>query len=463
MNKSWGYFGLIASLSFIGIATISPFNFVVPHDFSWQFIGQEFKNVSDLKDYWQNILLFVPLGFSTSIIIASRQKQLGLILIFCLFISVVLSTSVELIQLLLPSRVSNFKDILCNSLGGMVGGVLFCQRISIIWFVYAILTRKIRHLDLKSILLSILTYCSIVGLMIATLLSSVNLSNWNDDYHLAIGNEVTGSRPWKGRIKSLYISDRGLNPSEVIESLEQPDYFFNQKFDVKVAFIFDRYRQEYQDNSQQLPDLLWQTVRDNNASDIKAIDRNRDLGFDNKSVAIDSQQWLKTKSPVTYLSKSLQNSNEFSLSLTVASNNIEQNGPARIIAISENIYAQNIILGQEKSDLYFRLRTPITGRNATNPEFIIPRVFSDRLFHTILITFHRHKLSFYIDRIQNNYSFTFNPYNSFSVFLPGNYQRWMVNLNNFSDIKCKIAFYAIFTIPLLLLITILAWKLNTPE
>lgn len=42
-----------------------------------------------------------------------------------------------------------------------------------------------------------------------------SLANWNDDFRLALGNEVTGDRPWQGAIHRLAIFDRALSESEV--------------------------------------------------------------------------------------------------------------------------------------------------------------------------------------------------------------------------------------------------------
>jgi hypothetical protein len=41
----------------------------------------------------------------------------------------------------------------------------------------------------------------------------------------------------------------------------------------------------------------------------------------------------------------------------------EQRGPARIISLSRGSGARNFMLGQEGADIYFRLRTPVSGNN----------------------------------------------------------------------------------------------------
>ena len=193
--RRWGLLLLLASLSCICAATISPFNFVLPEGFSWQFIIEEFNFVSSVKDYLQNILLFIPLGISLGIILIPTQQKIGMILCIIFFTSALLSTSVELTQFLLPSRVSNLTDIIYNSLGGILGGVLYYWRTHIIHFFSGVLTANLHKLSLKSLLVAIVSYCTLIVFGIWVLSISVNLTNWDEDYYLAIGNEVTGDRP----------------------------------------------------------------------------------------------------------------------------------------------------------------------------------------------------------------------------------------------------------------------------
>lgn len=44
-----------------------------------------------------------------------------------------------------------------------------------------------------------------------------NLSNWSQDFHLAIGDEWTGQRPWQGMLHALAIYSRALSSQEVAD------------------------------------------------------------------------------------------------------------------------------------------------------------------------------------------------------------------------------------------------------
>lgn len=454
IRKNWGYFWLIVSLACICTATLSPFDFAIIDGLNWQTISNRFKFGSNLKDYWQNILLFIPFGFSLSIIINRLQKQPVTILI-SFIISFILSTSIELSQLLLPSRVSNLSDIICNSIGGTSGSILFYLKNKIIYFLAAIFTGNIQQLTYQSIFKAIVVYCSIVILANFILLNNVNLNNWDSNYYLAIGNEVTGVRPWSGKIQSLQISDRRLNNLDISKLLTRSTSLSNSKYKPVIAFDLE------QNNNRKAIDLVWRKTEVNNRLNSNVLNTNvRHIASENNYITINSQHWLKTKFPATHLNNKLKNNDEFTISMRVATNNIKQNGPARIVTLAAGIYTHNLLVAQKKKDLHFRLRTPITGKNAASPGFIVPDVFNDTLFHDIVITFDRRTLSFYIDRLNRKYSFTFDPYNSYTALIPWNYPpSWSINLQDFSDTKHQIIFYVATVIPVLFLIAIFSWKL----
>ncbi len=450
--KNWGYLLLVASLFCIFIATISPFEFITPEGFSIKFIVEKFNFGSSLKDYWQNILLFTPLGISLFIITANKYRNIWLILIVCCSFSAVLSTVVELTQLFISTRVSNLTDIICNTIGGGVGGIIYLWHKNIIQFLAGILTGNRHKLSLKSLLTAIAIYCSIIILGIGILLNSINLSNWDDDYYLAIGNEVTGDRPWHGYIKSLYICDRALNQSEVIQAYGDNNYFQPQLPSLITSFAFTDRQEYYQDKSQHIPDLKYYKSFQPKINKYKNKEIQDHESYQYLGILLNKNQWLKTRDSAVSLNKILKQANEFSFFLTVAPRNLQQTGPARIVSIADGIIAQNIIIGQSEKNLSLRIRTPTTGSSANQPEFLVPNVFDSYGFHQILVTFARKKLSVYIDYPENLYSFKFDVYNSSLSYLPWSKLGWIVNLAKFDNFKYQLFFCIIVFSPLAILI-----------
>lgn len=449
-NRQWSYLLLIASLSAIIVATIYPFQFVVPEGFSLEFVIEKFKFGSAVKDYLQNILLFIPFGISLAAIYKRKQRSTLLILIICCLISAVVSTAVEVTQFCLPVRISNLTDIIYNTLGGTLGGVFYCWRSNINKFVLGVIKADPEQLSLKSLLIAIAGYCSLVILGVWVLLINVNLSNWDENFYLAIGNEVTGDRPWNGYIYNLYISDRSWEISQIEQAFEQTDSVFTAP-SLVTALDFSRV-QYYRDFSQHIPNLLWQSSFSGSDRDSKS-----------SGILLNSEQWLKTAKPARYLTKRLKNTGEFSLFITISTDEFNQTGPARIISLSQGAYNHNLIIGQEKTDLSFRLRTPITGSNATQPEFIIPEVFNSNTVHQLIITFAANRLNFYLDDIDSDYSFEFTPSICFLAYFPWQKQNWIINLSDFTINKYQRYFYTIIFVPLAILIFTLLYYLAVKQ
>lgn len=448
-SPRWGSLLFIASLAAIVVATISPFNFQIPPGFSIQNIFQRFEFGGSVKDYWQNILLFMPLGISLAMMSAPQQLSNPAILaIVCLF-SLLTTSAVEITQLFLASRVSNLSDIICNSLGGTIGAIFYFWRGYIAQFLLGLIYQDSDRLSLKSLLIAIASYCSLVTIAIWFLLANVNLSNWDDYYRLAIGNEVTGDRPWNGRISNLAISDRGFNPSEVQQVFTQADVLFAQSPNLVTLFKFDDRANYYQDLSHHLPNLLWQdssSSKERSPISPQSVDR---------GILVNSRHWLRTAQPAAALSQKLQHTGEFSLYLAVSSNDSHQSGPARIVSLSYGPVNHNLVIAQEGTDLHLRLRTPITGSDASQPRFRIPQIFANKDLCRILITFADKKLDFYINNPENKYSFEFTPATSFFSYIPWSRVDWTINLERFNPLKYQLLFYTIVMTPLVILATYL--------
>jgi glycopeptide antibiotics resistance protein len=120
---------LIVALIFI--CTLWPFDGVVtrPANLHWHLFILEWGKVLKL-DVLANIVMFLPFGFCVANHLAFNERFSS---VLSLIISVavmcfVLSYSIELMQLLLPSRHSSLIDVISNSLGGMLGFFCFQTR-----------------------------------------------------------------------------------------------------------------------------------------------------------------------------------------------------------------------------------------------------------------------------------------------------------------------------------------------
>ncbi|MBT3381850.1 MAG: LamG domain-containing protein [Lentisphaerae bacterium] len=86
----------------------------------------------------------------------------------------------------------------------------------------------------------------------------------------------------------------------------------------------------------------------------------------------------------TSLLQACRETNELTVEALVRPANLTQGGPARIVTFSTDPGSRNFTLGQQKDALVFRLRTPRTGRNGTNPEATLCKVAADKLTHVVV-------------------------------------------------------------------------------
>ncbi|MCC0175599.1 VanZ family protein [Waterburya agarophytonicola K14] len=454
--KTRYYILLIGSLVAIATVTIYPFNFIIPEKLYWIDVVEKFHVFTNVKDYIRNILLFISFGIAWGGILNYKKYDRGEIILFAFLLSAMLSTNIELIQILLPSRTSSLSDIACNSLGGLSGSSLYCWRKDFSNLINGTITRQYQQINLKFLATIILGYCGTIICAFTLFVNSINLNNWNNDAYLSLASEVTEQIFWQGYITSLYICDRSLNTQEIDQAFHRTHSFFSTLPNSIVSLLLLDYRSSYGDNNQQIPNLHWhQELPAKKINSLPSIDTELspidDLIHNQKSVLFEQKNSLISDSPFTQLNQKIKASQEFSLSVILATNKFKQVGPSRIISLGENIYSRNLMLGQENSNLIFRLRTSTTGDNANQPGFYFPNFFKNKDLHQILITYAQNKLTFYLDRPEDKYTFTFQPSTHLKLFLPWNLTKWNVNLQNHNPLQSQITFYSLVLSPLVLL------------
>jgi hypothetical protein len=210
----------------------------------------------------------------------------------------------------------------------------------------------------------------IVALLLsATLQARTRLSNWNPEYPLLIGNEHTGDRPWRGRVFAHDISD-AATPAASVRRFSAGESVVIPGTPI-ATFNFDG-GPPYKDASGNLPDLEW-TERPNAPR--------------HSGVWLTGGAWLEGARPASALAQRLRQTNAFTLRIRCATDDTNQEGPARIVSHSVSPFLRNFTLGQQGSDLVVRLRTPDTGVNGYPLEIYVPGMFADRDTHEILATY----------------------------------------------------------------------------
>ncbi|WP_019508813.1 VanZ family protein [Pleurocapsa sp. PCC 7319] len=416
---------LTASILFILYVTLFPFDFAtrVNPGFDFRLVKPD-----SLGDWLRNIILFIPFGFGFSYLKFKSKEQEAALLIGVLILSFGLSFLVEILQLFLPERTSMLTDIFANTFGGLVGFLCFRLGRDKITALVARLIFKIQNsLNLSRLIFIFVAYLTLTFLLSGYLQNTTNLSNWNSDFPLLLGNEKTGDRPWQGKVSQLSIATRALSPSEVEYVLSQHNPMTAIQ-DSLVASYQLRGQGSYSDGKGNLPDLTWRGAPPNS--------------LDGKGILLTSNHWLKTSASPALLTQRISDSSQFTLIARVATNDTSQTGPARIISLSANPLQRNFTLGQEGTNLDFRLRTPLTGNNGSKPSLTIPNIFADTNPHDLIITYDGSIVKISLDDLTRSYSLELHPGSRlFWNFMPP-------HSNGLSNKLSKIFYYGLIFVPL---------------
>lgn len=427
---------IICSLLLIMVSTLFPFDFSLKDRFSIQAIASRFNHPSNLKDLLANILLFLPFGFGLACLIQRRLSG-GVALVMTLTGSVGLSVTAEVLQILLPSRFPTLTDVLTNTIGGFLGFLCFhFWQLKVLSHPSRLTEKRRQWLSLKTLSVGFFGYATLAFLITIALQNAANLSNWDPTFPLLLGNEQTGDRPWQGHIANVLIADKALSEEEVART-------FSAERSPIAANLVAEYQlidKDYRDQTGHLPDLSW---------------RGTSLAAqDTMGAFLTNSHWLKTPTSAASITRKIRETSRFSLSTTVATASPIQTGPARIISLSTDPFQRNFTLGQEGNHLVFRLRTPLTGENGTNPELLIPGVFADTNVHHLIAIYNGSVLQVYVDQLQHLSSLKLSPdVTLFRYLLP--FENWDAHLNTFGVEVYRILYYGLIFVPLGLLLALI--------
>ena len=291
----------------------------------------------DTTDFYNNILLYLPLGVALS-------GSSWWITVLCGFL---LSTSAELLQVVYVDRIPSPMDVTSNTVGALIGWLL-----AILWLRLtshpATKLRVPRPLAVMSMLFALVGTATLVRHQPAS-----DFSNWDPRFHLAVGNELTGDRPWEGSVADFTIYSFAMPPSQ-ISALARSC--------TPAALL---------PPGGVLPPM---------------------------HAARPGQPLLSMKDEQS-LFHTLVSRNQLTLLVWMRTGNLEQSGPARIITYSQNDFQRNFTLGQMQNTLTFRLRTPASGGNGTNPALYSGPVLALNRLEFVAATYDGHLSTLYVNGV----------------------------------------------------------------
>jgi hypothetical protein len=233
-----------------------------------------------------------------------------------------------------------------------------------------------------------------------------DLSNW-EPQHLLLGDEWGGGRDWSGELQAFALYSRAMDADEAARN----HHDFVQLRDARRAAIPVVWPS---DRDQAV--FVWGTARHDNLVDIDGVQRvynvlprGRGRLDRNYAMAVGGGAFVSPDVDEAMLRR-LTSSNKLTVEAVVRPGATLQDGPARIVSFSTDGGSRNFTLAQQGDELVFRLRTPQTGVNGSNPETPLCSIPTGRYTH-VLVTYSPGRLVCYsngvkvidTDRIQGDF------------------------------------------------------------
>lgn len=339
---------LLIYLFSLGVLTLAPFDFsMTPMTGRSWIAGRRM-----IADAVLNILGFVPLGLLLHFFAKPDARSLQRKWMWTAGIAAIVSLSIETGQLFLPARVSSPADLVTNTLGGGLGFWLahFLQHRR--WIVR--LKRHQRRLTLFGLALYI-------GGLVSFFLwaaSPQTLKGWDPSYPLLVGNEASLDRPWLGRIYFLALFPRALTAEEV-EFQFQAGLPFKPEVHLKDApialYAFQEMRgTRVHDHSPVGPPL-----------DLEITGAREIMWIPTGGLELAGPTLLRSTAGAEKINHRVIATDTFSVAAWIEPKDSHQTGPARVVSLSPSPKLRNFTLGQEKSEIHFRVRNRVAGPNGS--------------------------------------------------------------------------------------------------
>jgi hypothetical protein len=309
----------------------------------------------------ERLATFLPLG--TLAYRALYDRHVGPArLVACVGV-LLFASAVELAQLAIQERHARLSDLilaLAFGAGGVQIGAWLTERPS---------TAKVRRL----LLAAVIGGNAIVAIIVTQSYLGAALVGWDCRYPLLVANEVSGDRPWLGRIRGLALYPRALIADEIGSLARLPlspdNIGVRREMGALALYSFAVA------GSGRVPQLL----EDGSRLDL-LLPAAGSLSWQVEAGALTLRDPLLIESagPAREICEAIMGAKAFAVEVEIASGDVEQGGPARIVSQSSGILRRNFMLGEESGGLVVRVRTPSNGPDGSRlPLVTDPGVLSE--------------------------------------------------------------------------------------
>jgi hypothetical protein len=341
----WSNRILLLALAGILFLTLYPFAFVshpkLPPNMSPFLLGNAGKSGGP-QDVVLNILLFIPFGFALGAKL-KRRKRAWQALAFSWLVGALVSYTIEFLQLYIPLRDSGWEDVVTNSIGSLVGGVLALLAATALFRALsncgARLNAWATPIRVTAVLL--IYFAGWFAFSVA-LQRHTQIDNWRTDCFLVVGNDAAGRHRWNGEVSLLEIWDHAL-PENVAGQLTRAE-----PAEVPLPLVrldFSRAAPRTGDGELSVPFSV------------------APLGSAQAPADLSSSKGISSglsTTPVRNVVDRLKRAGQFSLHIVFQPAESPESA-GRILSISNPAGQSDIYLGQDDAKLVFWFRTPVSA------------------------------------------------------------------------------------------------------
>lgn len=387
----------IAGTVVVLLATLFPFDFDFRQQvqqFEWDLTKH--STASKIYDISTNILLFIPLGVGVAArVLRGGFRRRNIAVVLATLVGAGLSFGVEMLQLHLPERDPSLIDLISNSAGALVGGLLVRWRGE--WAMQRLPKRMADEFERPSARVFgtlLVLWIAWPLILAAAYLGSLSLDSWDPTARLAVGSEISEPREWEGSVTELHFASRALAVDEVAHLFAGESIDAIAGDDLQASYILHGDR-DYPDVTGRQPTLHW-------------IHEERSIADDGTPLFTHARN-VATTQPARELFRSIRDSSAFTLVTTVATNDPFQGRDARVVTFSRSPMSRNVTLTQNEDELAIRIRNGITGENGRTPQLLIPGFFDTSVPQRLVLTYDRGSVRVYVDEVQRSYKVDFTP------------------------------------------------------
>jgi glycopeptide antibiotics resistance protein len=306
-----------------------------------------------IGDFTLNIILFVPFGFLSFLLLGNSSLGDYKKVFLCVILGAFFSFIIETYQLFLP-RDSELSDVFMNAGGSLLGAILARRYYDRVFGV--VRTWWLRTQGSVALLSLVVLLYAVAFLGISLFpIRYVDLRNWDPDFTFQVANEATLDRPWIGRIYIVAIYNRDLSRDEIYTNFKAGPGPLETGLRVREGLV------AFYDFKEGGGKTIYDSSGFGPPLDLTIQDPSRVRWLIPNGLEVLDNTILKTKEPAKKLYDAIKPNNSLTVEVWMAPGNTIQKGPARIVSFSKDTGNGNLTLGQEEKNIHLRVRTPLSG------------------------------------------------------------------------------------------------------